>query len=95
MIPASSNDEADFYKRIVGKDQHATLDEIAKTLEKQPEPRFAEFLRGIRWFIRQGSIPSNLQSWQVARLRIFAKELVGRGWMRPTVLAQFPRPDSN
>lgn len=82
----ASNDEEAFYGRIVGLDFLATLNEIAAELQRRPVPRYAEFLRGIRWLRQTGTLPSNFQTWQVQRLKVFAQELVQRGMKKRTLL---------
>ena len=49
-------------------------------------PRYAEFLRGIRWLRQTGTLPSNFQTWQVQRLKVFAQELVQRGMKKRILL---------
>jgi hypothetical protein len=83
------NDEGAFHTRISDLTYPAMFDEIGDELQRQPEARYSEFLKGLWWFLAQGTIPSNFHSWQTDRLRLFACELVVRGMMRSTILDQF------
>ncbi len=85
----SSNDEGAFYGRIAELDFYKIRDEINAELGRKPDPRFAEFLKGLRWFLDTRAIPSNFESWQIDRLKMFASDLVERGFLKSTVLEQF------
>ena len=37
-------------------------DETTAELGRKPDPQFAEFLKGLRWFLDTGTIPSNFES---------------------------------
>ncbi len=58
----SSNDEGAFYGRIAELDCRQIRDETTAELGRKPDPQFAEFLKGLRWFLDTGTIPSNFES---------------------------------
>jgi hypothetical protein len=88
-VPISTSDESAFYAHINGMDRSAALEAIESELRRTKSPEFVGFLKGLRYFLQCGSIPSSFQGWQVARLRFYAKDLVDRGVLNDSVLLQF------
>lgn len=84
-----TNDWDDFYASLAELPTvHHTMVAIHDALTRFPDQ--AAFLKGLRFFLAEGKIPSSFNAWEdLPVLKSFARRLVERKLLAEAVLNQF------